>query len=109
MTALVLILAMHAPTFTVSATAYDSCSSGSTMADGRTVHVGAVANNFLPLGTKIRMSRGVPELNGRRDFVVEDRIGSGSQLDIWMPGCSKAIQFGRETVTFRVQEEGEHG
>lgn len=31
-------------------------------------------------------------------LTVEDRIGSGSEFDIWMPSCRAAIQYGRKTV-----------
>jgi 3D (Asp-Asp-Asp) domain-containing protein len=95
--------------FTVASTAYDLCSSGPIMADGRRVHTGAVANNMLPLGTVIRMDRpiGMHDENGRwlhkRYFRVEDRIGSASsQLDIWHARCSESTAWGRRIVGFRV-------
>lgn len=94
--------------YVAQSTAYAPCSSGSIMANGQRVHWGAVANNVLPLGTKIRMERPVrtrrPDgrVVNRRFFRVKDRIGWGSQLDIWMPFCQDAIQWGRRTVAFRV-------
>lgn len=91
--------AAQARRYVVQSTAYCPGSSGTVMANGRHVHFGAVANNMLPLGTRIRMARPV---FGRRVFVVEDRIGWGSQLDIWMPSCRQALQWGRRTVAFRV-------
>lgn len=94
--------------YIVSSTAYDLCSSGPIMANGRHVHTGAVANNFLPLGTLIRMDRriGMHDEHGRylrkRYFRVEDRIGWGSQLDIWHARCDESNAWGRRVVGFRV-------
>ncbi len=66
-------------------------------ASGSTVHRGVVASNLLPFGTKIR----IPELFGRRVFVVKDRLHPRKgerQIDIWFPSTEKAVQFGvRET------------
>lgn len=94
--------------YTVSSTAYDLCSSGATMADGHRVHTGAVANNFLPLETLIRTDSpiGMHDEHGRwvrkRYFRVEDRIGWGSQLDIWHARCSESVTWGRRVIGFRV-------
>lgn len=94
--------------YTVESTAYSLCSSGSTMANGHHVRWGAVAINFLALGTRIRMDRPVVahradgKLVRRRSFTVADRIGYGTELDIWMPSCSDAAGYGRRTVGFRV-------
>jgi 3D (Asp-Asp-Asp) domain-containing protein len=81
-----------ARTMTVSSTAY--CLRG-TMANGRRVHVGAVAFNYARLGARISVSRS-PYGPGR--FTVEDRIGSGSQLDFWVPSCARARAWGRRSV-----------
>lgn len=89
------LLPATAQAYTVSTTGY--CLRG-TMANGQYVHWGAVANNFLPLGATIRMSRAI---YGRRYFKVKDRIGWGTALDIWFPTCSQARVFGRRTLTFR--------
>ncbi len=70
------------------------------MADGSYVRAGSVASNRHPLGTRIRLV-GVT-FNGRRRFVVRDRIGHGSQLDIWTPSCAAAIGWGRRTVRYVV-------
>lgn len=70
-----------------------------TMASGQYTHWGAVASNRHPLGTKIKLSRRV---DGRRYFRVLDRIGWGSELDIWFPSCDRAVRFGRRTVRYRV-------
>lgn len=87
--------------YSVQSTAYSPCSSGTIMANGQHTHWGAVANNFLPLGTRIRMDHRV---RGRRWFTVEDRIGHGSQLDIFMPSCAAAIQWGRRQIGFTVRQ-----
>ena len=58
-----------------------------------------VANNFLPLGTKITVTASP---TSRRRFVVRDRIGWGTQLDFWVPSCAQAIAWGRRTVRLRV-------
>jgi 3D (Asp-Asp-Asp) domain-containing protein len=80
---------------TLSSTAY--CQ-GTITASGEPPFVGEVANNTWPLGTRLSVS---PPVWGRTRFVVEDRIGSGSQLDFYNPSCTAAIDFGRrlERVT----------
>lgn len=60
-----------------------------------------MANNFLPLGTRIRLDS--PAF-GRTDFVVLDHIGSGSELDIFNPSESACLQYGRREIGFRVVE-----
>lgn len=59
--------------------------------------VGEVANNFLPLGTKIRLDHAV---FGLRDFVILDHIGYGSELDIYGPSESDCNAYGRQTMGF---------
>jgi 3D (Asp-Asp-Asp) domain-containing protein len=83
-----------APVVLVS-TAYSPCSSGSIMANGHRTHFGAVAQNAWPLGTRITIH---PGFAGRHRFVVEDRIGYGSELDIWTSSCSGALAWGRRSV-----------
>lgn len=103
---LLVATAASAAHYTVASTAYSPCSAGTTMANGHHVRWGAVANNFLALGTKIRLDhrvwahRGDGRLVGRRWFTVADRIGWGSSLDIWMPNCQDAINYGRRTAGF---------
>lgn len=70
------------------------------MADGSFTRHGSVAMNSLPLGTRIRLV-GV-KFDGRRSFVVRDRIGWGSELDFWAPSCRMSLWWGRRTVKFRV-------
>src|ERR1039457_727189 len=60
--------------FEVSSTCY---AQGSTTASGGPVYLGEVANNELPLGTRIMLDRPV---FGRRGYRIEDRIGSGSPV-----------------------------
>lgn len=52
---------------------------------------------MLPLGTRIMLDR--PAF-GRRVFTVEDRIGSGSELDIFNPSESACLAYGRQTRGF---------
>jgi 3D (Asp-Asp-Asp) domain-containing protein len=37
-------------------------------------------------------------IRGRGMVTVEDRIGWGTQLDIWMPSCAEADNYGRQEV-----------
>lgn len=78
------------PPYYVEATAY--CLRG-TMADGSYTRAGSVAHNGYALGTKLT-------INGQR-YVVRDRIGYGTVLDIWMPSCGEAVAWGRRTVKVR--------
>jgi 3D (Asp-Asp-Asp) domain-containing protein len=84
------------PAYTSGSTAY--CLNGR-MADGSQTRAGSVASNAYRLGTKLTIS---PSPTGRRFFVVRDRIGYGSQLDIWVPSCGQARTWGRRSVTVRV-------
>lgn len=65
------------------------------MANGKRVHDGAIAANFLPFGTKVR----IPDLYGDKIFVVEDRMHErfSKRVDIWMPNRQDAIKFGKQT------------
>ena len=65
-------------------------------ASGTRVRDGVVATNFLPIGTKIRMTN----LFGDKVFVVEDRMSSRywKHLDIWMPSRQQAKSFGVKTA-----------
>jgi 3D (Asp-Asp-Asp) domain-containing protein len=82
---------------TVSATSY--CQSGR-MADGTFTRPGSVASNRHPLGTRLRVIG--RRIYGRRTFVVRDRIGWGSELDVYTASCSTARRFGRQRVRYRV-------
>jgi len=84
-----------------SSTAYASCDGSTTQtASGKTVRVGYVANNALPLGTWIQMKKPRRVLN-RRFFLVMDRGGPGFVLDFWSPSCSWMNNWGRRNVTFK--------
>lgn len=88
------------PSVMVGSTAY--CLTG-TMANGEGVHRGAVASNMHPLGTLLKFKRRV-WVGGikQRYFRVKDRIGHGSQLDVWLPSCGAAIVYGRQLRSYRV-------
>lgn len=80
----------------LSTTSY--CTSG-TMADGAQTHFGAVAMNGVPFGTQVELLGG--EFAGDV-FTVEDRIGWGSQLDVFQISCPAAWQYGRELVSVSI-------
>ena len=64
---------------------------GTTMANGETVHYGAVANDALPLGTKV-------VIDGE-EFVVKDRFGGGygvERFDVYTTSVSDCEKFGRQ-------------
>ena len=70
-------------------------------ASGKYVQDGIVANNMLPIGTKIRF----PELYGDKVFVVEDRMHrrkSDYHVDIWFPERQLAVNFGVKTTKIEV-------
>lgn len=72
---------------------------GSITSAGTGVFVGEVANNFLPLHTRIRLDRPV---FGRTEFTVLDHIGHGSELDIYGPSVGACMEYGREKLGFSV-------
>lgn len=107
----------HRPVFHLNSTAYggsgcDASSGGSLMADNRGVHGGAVANNLWPFGTRIELmrvwGRRSASFDGRRRFTVEDRIGSGSELDFYTGSCDYMDAWGRRDVTLRIVRWGWH-
>ena len=61
-------------------------------ASGDWVHMGTVATNFLPIGTKIK----IPSLFGNQVFIVKDRMNKRYyyRVDIWFPSKEEAINFG---------------
>jgi hypothetical protein len=89
--------ATAAPLKVAASTSY--CLNGR-MADGTPTRPGSVAMNVHPLGTRIRLIDRL--FMGRREFVVRDRIGSGSQLDFWAPDCGTSLWWGRRLVRYRV-------
>lgn len=89
----------------VKVTAYSSTpdqtdDSPFTMANGKRVHDGAIAANFLPFGTKVRF----PELYGDKEFVVEDRMHKrfSDRVDIWMEKQHDARMFGIQKITMEI-------
>lgn len=87
---------LAAALFTVTATSY--CQPGR-MADGTITRPGSVASNAHRLGTRLRLAH---PIFGHRVVVVRDRIGWGSQLDIFTSSCTAAQRFGRRRVSYRV-------
>ena len=81
---------------TVDSTSY--CQSG-TMADGQQTFVGAAAGNLWPFGTHLKLLSG--KLAGTI-VVVVDRIGWGSQLDLFTWSCANAFWYGRELIQVEV-------
>ena len=77
-------------TMTVSATGY--CGGGTT-ASGESAHDGGVAMNAAPLGSTWRV------VGGGATYTVNDRIGHGSDFDIYFSSCGAANAFGRQTLT----------
>ena len=70
------------------------------MASGKHVYDGAIAANFLPMGTLVR----IPELFGGKIFVVEDRMHKrfSDRVDIWMETRQEAINFGLRSAAIEV-------
>lgn len=68
-----------------------------TMASGKKVYDGAIANNCLAFGDKV-------VLNGKT-YTVEDRMNSRygcDHFDIWMEQYNDAIAFGRQTLSYEM-------
>jgi 3D (Asp-Asp-Asp) domain-containing protein len=55
--------------------------------------------NMLPLGSHIRILTG--PLAGYVATVL-DRIGWGTDLDVWMASCWEARQYGKQVVQIQV-------
>ncbi len=85
-----------APARRVTSTAY--CHTGA-MASGRPTYAGAAAMNGAPLGSRYQVLTGP---RAGETFVVEDRIGGGSEFDIAYPGdCPGARMYGRRVISIR--------
>jgi 3D (Asp-Asp-Asp) domain-containing protein len=72
-------------------------------ASGTQVRDGIIANNYLPMGTKIR----IPQLFGDKVFVVEDRMHwtkSNYHIDIWFPSYQEALNFGAKNTYIEILE-----
>ena len=93
-------------------TAYCSCfrccnKSDGIMASGRKVYPGAVACNWLPFGTRLKV--------GNRIYTVEDRGAKSlfgtkdnhiKHLDIYMPTHKEALRYGRRWVDVEILRQG---
>jgi 3D (Asp-Asp-Asp) domain-containing protein len=78
---------------TLDVTAY--CHTGNRTASGVWPRPGMAAGNQWPFGTRLRVEHvGV--------VTVTDRIGWGSELDLYMSSCTKARQFGRRHLKVEV-------
>ena len=64
------------------------------MANGEIVHIGAVACNFLPFGTKVRINGNV--------YTVKDRCGIDNCIDIYMGTHEECEQWGRRILEVEI-------
>lgn len=73
------------------------CPTGSRTASGKWPTVGMVAtiSRSIPFGTRVL-------IDGLGEFTVEDRIGHGSEFDIFTPSCAEADRFGRQHRRVRI-------
>ena len=72
-------------------------------ASGTWVRDGIIANNYLALGTRVR----IPELFGDKIFVVEDRMNwrkGNYTFDIWFADYWQALNFGAKRTYIEVLE-----
>lgn len=68
-----------------------------TMASGKKVYEGAIANNCLEFGSKIKV-------NGKIK-IVEDRMNSRygcDHFDIYMASYDEAVNFGRQNLSYEI-------
>lgn len=93
------------PVSAYSSTPDQTDSSPFIMASGRHVYDGAIAANFLPLGTKVRF----PERYGNKIFTVEDRMNKrySYKMDIWMETRGEAINFGVRKLKYEIVKPAE--
>ncbi len=78
-------------------------------ASGKHVYMGMVANNCLPMGTKLKLTFADEALQakyGGLEYMVDDRMNSRygcNRFDIWLDAPRKeAMQFGVRRVTVEV-------
>jgi len=95
----------------VVATAYSSTPDQTDLtpcitAIGTRVRRGVVATNFLPIGTRLRITHAFGAGLTVEDFVVEDRMNSRYNgkyiVDIWFPKRKLALEFGKRTLTIEI-------
>jgi 3D (Asp-Asp-Asp) domain-containing protein len=84
----------HGPRHLLSVTAY--CATGNRTASGAWPQLGMAAGNRWPFGTRLHVEH-------VGDVVITDRIGWGSELDLYFgadAGCEqRAARFGRRQLT----------
>ena len=86
-----------------SSTIWETDETPELTASGSVVREGIVANNGLPIGTKIK----IPELYGDKVFVVEDRMSRQKgkyHVDIWFPSYFEAKNFGAKRTYIEILE-----
>ena len=73
------------------------------MASGKYVYDGAIAANFLSIGTKVRF----PEKYGDKIFTVEDRMNKryDYRMDIWMETRQEAQSFGLRKLKYEIVKD----
>ena len=89
--------ATHGKVITCEVSAYssgDSLTPSSVMANGDVAHVGAVACNFLPIGTQVRIDGNV--------YTVKDRCGIDNCIDIYMETTEECLRFGRRMMEVEI-------
>jgi len=73
-------------------------------ASGKNVKDGIIANNMLPFGTKVKITK----FYGDKIFTVEDRMHKRKgnyQIDIWMPTREAALKFGVATAEIEILKD----
>lgn len=75
-------------------------------ASGTHVHLGTVASNCYPIGTKLRLPELASYFGGQEIiFTVEDRMNPRYQcgiLDIWLPESPDNKKFGKRVTTVEI-------
>ena len=72
-------------------------------AAGTQVRDGIIANNYFPIGTRVR----IPSLYGDKIFVVEDRMSwkkGNYHFDIWFSSYNDALNFGAKRTYIEILE-----
>jgi hypothetical protein len=65
---------------------------GKTTANGESVHEGGVALNFAKMNTFWRV------VETGKVYKANDHIGHGSEFDIYMSDCSRAVRYGKQYI-----------
>lgn len=68
-----------------------------TMASGKKVYEGAIANNCLAFGTKIKVNGKIKIVDDR----MNERYGC-DHFDIFMESHDEAVRFGRKMITYEI-------